>query len=122
MNNEVVSNAGLLIDLKKRRIRIHRNTMQILGEPSYVMLLVNPKERALALMCSAGEQKCAHKVPAPRKNGRQEYEFYSKDLVHCLSQLNGQWQEPDKYRMKGEYIPNEHMFIFRMDQAERIGA
>lgn len=112
---------GLLIDLKKCRIRIHRNTIKVLGEPQYVMLLVNPEERSIALSRSDTSEKRAHKIPGPRKNGRQEYEFYSRSLVRNLSRLNERWHEPGKYRMNGEYVANEGIVVFRMDQAEQIG-
>jgi hypothetical protein len=112
---------GLLIDLKKCRIRIHRNTMKVLGDPEYVMLLVNPEERTIALSKSTAREKRSHKIPAPRKDGRHEYEFYSRGLVQNLSQLNAHWCEPSKYRMNGEYVINESIVVFRMDQAEQIG-
>ena len=112
---------GLLIDLKKCRIRIHRNTMKVLGDPSYVMLLVNPEERSIALYSSDATEKRAHKIPGPRKDGRQEYEFYSRSLVGSLSRLNAHWHEPRKYRMNGEFVANEGIVVFRMDQAEQIG-
>ena len=35
---------SILIDIKKNRIRIHKNTIHALGDPKYVLLLVNPKE------------------------------------------------------------------------------
>ena len=112
---------GLLIDLKKCRIRIHRNTMKILGDPQYVMLLVNPVERSIALYKSDASEKRAHKIPGPRKSGRQEYEFYSRSIVRNLSNLNEHWHEPSKYRMNGEYVANEGVVVFRMEQAEQIG-
>ena len=121
MSEELFEKGGLSIDLKKHRIRIHRNTMRILGEPKYVLIMVNPEERTIALSRSAASEKRAHKIPPPRKDGRQEYEFYSTSLVQSLSRLNKYWHESGKYRMNAEYIATEGIVVFRMDQAEQIG-
>lgn len=41
--------AVLLIDMKKYRIRIRKQTLHQLGDPSYIQLLINP-----------GEHGCCH--------------------------------------------------------------
>lgn len=32
----------IVIDSKSGRIRIHRNTLHLLGDPEYIQLLINP--------------------------------------------------------------------------------
>ena len=41
---------SISIDLKKNRIRIHKNTLHAIGSPSYILLLVNPVENSLAIL------------------------------------------------------------------------
>jgi hypothetical protein len=38
---------AILVDLKKYRIRIHKNTLHSIGNPKHILLLVNPEERTL---------------------------------------------------------------------------
>lgn len=38
---------SLLVDIKKNRIRIHKNTLHALGNPCFVVLIVNPDEHTL---------------------------------------------------------------------------
>ncbi len=44
MNTPPTPQAILCIDLKKNRIRIHRQTLHLLGDPDYIQLLVNPSK------------------------------------------------------------------------------
>lgn len=57
MSNQPSSQPILCIDLKKNRIRIHKHTLHMLGDPEYIQLLVNP---------------CTHMI-AVRKSVRQDY-------------------------------------------------
>ena len=39
----------LSVDLKKYCIRLHKATYRLIGQPKYIQLLVNPKERVVAV-------------------------------------------------------------------------
>ena len=43
MSRENLCQPILSIDLKKSLIRIHRNTLRLLGDPDYIQLLINPQ-------------------------------------------------------------------------------
>lgn len=49
MNNQPSSQPILCIDLKKNRIRIHKLTLHMLGDPEYIQLLVNPCTHMIAI-------------------------------------------------------------------------
>ena len=121
MQDKETSNLGILIDLKKKRIRIHRNTLRAIGDPRHVLLLVNPDVRTVAVMSTTAADKRGHKVYTSPESNRKAYELYSTSLIRNLSILNPNWQEPFKYRMQGEMIPNEGTVVFRMDAATPIG-
>jgi hypothetical protein len=53
---------SILIDIKINRIRIHKKTIHALGDPKYVLLLVNPKEATVGVLCS-GRERNAHRIP-----------------------------------------------------------
>ena len=48
MNRETSLKPVLCIDLKKNRIRIHKLTLHMLGDPEYIQLLVNPQDSMIA--------------------------------------------------------------------------
>ena len=121
MQDKESANLGILIDLKKKRIRIHRSTLHALGDPDRVHLLVNPEQRMLAVQFALPSDKRAHKVYTTAESNRQTYELYSTSLVCNLLALNPDWAEPYKYRIKGEAIPQEGAVVFKMDDATPVG-
>lgn len=54
MSRENLCQPILSIDLKKSLIRIHRNTLRLLGDPDYIQLMINPNSKMIAI--KAGEQ------------------------------------------------------------------
>ena len=121
MQDKETANLGILIDLKKKRIRIHRSTLHALGDPDRVYLLVNPEQRILAVQSAMASDKRAHKVYTTSESNRQTYELYSTPLVANLLALNPDWSELYKYRLRGEAIPNESAVVFKMDDATAVG-
>lgn len=122
MQDKEAANLGILIDLKKKRIRIHRSTLHALGDPDRVYLLVNPEQRMLAVQSAVASDKRAHKVYTTAESNRQTYELYSTSLVANLLALNPDWSEPYKYRIKGEAITSESAVVFKMDDATPVGS
>jgi len=122
MQDKETANLGILIDLKKKRIRIHRSTLHALGDPGRVYLLVNPELRTLAVQSAVASDKRAHKVYTTAESNRQTYELYSTSLVANLLTLNPDWTEPYKYRIKGVAIPGESAVVFKMDDAKPVGS
>ena len=61
MNRETSLKPVLCIDLKKNRIRIHKLTLHMLGDPEYIQLLVNPQDSMIAI----------------RKSVRKDYRHYN---------------------------------------------
>lgn len=49
MNKQPSLQPILFIDLKKNRIRIHKQTLHLLGDPEYIQLLINPVTRLIAV-------------------------------------------------------------------------
>ena len=49
MSRENLYQPILSIDLKKSLIRVHRNTLRLLGDPDYIQLLINPNAKMIAI-------------------------------------------------------------------------
>lgn len=122
MMNHTTQESAILIDLKKRRIRIHENTIRTLNNPEYIVLLVHPEERTLAVMCSQPSDKRAHRVPSKTGERCKSYELYSTSLIQNLLSLNPEWLDNFSYRMVGQPITNKGMVMFHMSQASPIEA
>ena len=78
MSNHPSSQPILCIDLKKNRIRIHKHTLHMLGDPEYIQLLVNPDTHMIAVRKSVRQDYLAHHVRACYSDIRNSYELYSR--------------------------------------------
>ena len=74
----------LVIDLKRNRIRIHRRTLHLLGDPNYVQLMVNPKQSVIAIKSCRAQDYRSEKIRWETLGDKQCCEFYSKYLVKSL--------------------------------------
>lgn len=106
---------SLLVDLKKYRIRIHKNTLISIGNPNYVLLLVNPDERILAILCSNSSEPRAHHISWIFLGKRKSFELYSRSLVKNLLDICSNWQDNQSYRLYGDIISKEGVAQFHMD-------
>lgn len=118
MTDNSTARPAILVDLKKYRIRIHKNTLRSIGTPDYVLLLVNPEERTLAILRSDRSDPRAHHLNmALFENNRSSFEMYSRSLVKKLRDVCSSWQDNQSYRLYGEIIPHEDMARFYMSEA-----
>jgi hypothetical protein len=108
--------SSLLVDLKKYRIKIHKNTLNSIGNPNYVLLLVNPKECTLAILCSNRSDPRAHHISWTSLEKRKSFELYSKSLVKNLLDICSNWKDNQSYRLYGEIISKEGVAQFHMDE------
>ena len=108
---------AISVDLKKHRIRIHKNTLRAIGNPDYVLLLVNPEDRTLAILRSNRFDPRAHHVTKTVIINRKSFELYSRSLTKSLRDICSSWQDNQSYRMYGESIPVEGVAQFHMDDS-----
>lgn len=101
MNKQTASQPILCIDLKKNRIRIHKLTLHMLGDPEYIQLLVNPTARMIAIRCSSREDNLAHHIRRYQLTDGNCYELYSTDLIKTLKSVDNSWQGNCSYRIYG---------------------
>lgn len=107
---------AILVDLKKYRIRIHKKTLHSIGTPNYVLLLVNPEERTLAVLRSERSDPRAYRITAASLESNKSVELYSRSLVKNLRDVCSGWQDSQSYRLYGEIIPSEGMARFFMSE------
>ena len=87
MNRQHSLKPTLSVDLKKKRIRIHKVTLHLLGDPEYIQLLVNPLNHTIALRKSIQEDYLAHRIRKEQLTGKNCYELYSTDFVNTLCKV-----------------------------------
>ena len=115
MNGEKQTQALLTLDPVRNRIRIHRQTIRLLGNPAYVQFLVNPEELYIAVL---GSDKpilggTANKVRLSDTT-QQSVEFYSAILLNNLSEMVGGFDLRFNNRLAGEIDPINRVAYFSL--------
>lgn len=89
------------IDLKKNRIRVHKVTLHLIGDPDFIQLLVNPMTGILAIKGTIPEDHLGLKIHKEMliKNC---YEIHSKELLQTLQKVRSDWENNRSYRIYGE--------------------
>ena len=111
----------ICIDRKKNRIRIHKQTLHMLGDPEYLQLLVNPACGMFALRGSFRGDHLAHRVKKYQIGPDNCYEIYSKNLMAALVKVNSELLEDQSYRIYGEMIANVGVARFDLHNLKDIG-
>lgn len=111
--------ASISIDIKKGRIRIHRATLAQLGLPKYIQLLVNPREKVIAIRGLDERCKEAHVVSFSHMRNDYSYELYSKQLVNSLISLCPDIEIGCTYKLTGEVYTEEKVVFFPLDSLQK---
>ncbi len=105
---------AISVNLKTPLIRIHKDTLHLIGDPEYVLLLVNPIMRTLAVLPSNRSDPKAHHISKSSLSNKKSFEIYSTPLVQSLRNLCEHWEDDKAYRIYGEAVPNQDIIRFKM--------
>lgn len=111
---------NLSVDLKKFRLRIHKATLNQLGHPKYIQLLVSPKEKVIAIRGLNERCKEAHEVSFTRMKPDNSFELYSKQLVITLMSLLPDLEKDFTYRLTGKVHADEKIAFFPLATIQRF--
>lgn len=107
----------LCIDLKKRRIRIHKNTLCLLGKPDYIQILINPEVKMIAIRPTTRHDRLALNVRFDHFPSENNYELYSTGLISNLLSVNCDWKLDGCYRIYGAMHTTMAIALFPMNEA-----
>ncbi|MCR5331775.1 MAG: hypothetical protein K6E62_11415 [Lachnospiraceae bacterium] len=107
----------ITLDLKKNRIRIFKSTLELLGRPRNIHILVNPADRKLIIRPTVPDKKASLKI---NYKTVAECEFYSRQLIEHLSALLPQNDPEFSYRISGRLVPEQGFALFDIDTATAI--
>ncbi len=102
------------IDLKKNRIRIHKTTLHMIGDPSFINLLVNPEEKLIAIKKSSAKDKAALRIRDKQLSNGNCVEFGCRNLLLLLNDIDDSWKTNSSYRIYGKYNKGECLAQFSL--------
>ena len=113
---------SMALDMKKHRIRIHKPTIHMLGDPSLIQLLFDPEAMIVAIVCPEAEVPGGQEIRIHSKNykGDNCVEVYSKMFLQKLRGMHGGLQDDCTYRLIGEIIPELRAARFPMRTIQKI--
>lgn len=109
--------ASLVVDLKKNRIRIHKGTLHLLGNPQYIQFLVNPNKSVIALLPSQEQDYLAHKIHWKTMGDHQCCEIYSKPLIRSIHNITDKLELQQIYRIDGEFLKDKNLILFSIEES-----
>ncbi|MBR3245870.1 MAG: hypothetical protein IKF90_24710 [Parasporobacterium sp.] len=116
MSEPINPSVSLSIDMKKYRIRIYKTTLHLLGDPSYIQLLVNPVNGDVAIQSVdhvvSGDQ--THKVSKKAMASDNSIEIYSRSFITRLIDVAGELDRDCLYQMSGRVIPSKRIAVFSL--------
>lgn len=86
-------------------------TLRALNNPAYVLLLINPIDRLIAVQANDGTDARAHRVGI--RASKKSYEIYSMALLNKL-RLCSEWDEKQSYRIIGNHIDELDLVQFKI--------
>ena len=118
MDNSALS---ISLDLKKNRIRIHKNTLRRLGDPKRVQLLFNPDKREFLISCptktisKSQDENVSFDKPGPAGS----YQLYSSELIKRIRTVCPELENHELYTINGKYLAGMNAAHFRIDDCIR---
>ena len=88
--------------------------MEILRNPKYVYLLINPNDSGIALCACSKADRDAIRL---KQGGDRECEIYSSELMDEIMQIGKRLDCNSSYKLLGQQKDNRRMVIFKMDDA-----
>ena len=114
------NSAIMTIDLSRGRFRVHKSTLNKMGNPQYVQFLVNPEEMLIAILGSD------RPLSGGTANNVQQFqptkhsvEFYSSTLMSALVDMIGILDFRYSYRVSGEVDVANRVAYFSMKTLKR---
>lgn len=112
--------ASLLVDFSKFRVCIHTRVLSALGNPDYILLMVNPNEKSIAIMRGSEKFADTHRVSYNKLKDGRCCEIYSRSFVKKLLEVCPEWRVKSTYRLSGDVIQGKSIAVFSMTGAEEL--
>lgn len=104
----------MTIDAKKPRLRIHKVTIHQMGDPKYVQLMINPRDRRIALRGVDRHSPGQHeiRIDTQMANTEDSVDWYSSNLMTQLCAAFHEIRRGSSYNLTGHLVASERAVFF----------
>lgn len=122
MEEEELRTTQISIDLRKYRIRVHKESLHLIGDPMYIQFLVSVDKAMLAIRGIDTNSSGSAVIRMNLVNLRPDfsYEIYSASLVDKLAKAFGCFEPGCIYRLKGKALPKERAVVFLVSTLQKV--
>ena len=121
MNEGSEEKITMSIDLKKNRLRVHRQTLKLLGSPEFVQLLISPAKSAIIIQARNERDTGGQEIPVvfdkPIPGG--SFEIYSKELISRIRKHFPGLDREGLYRLTGSHMAGDECICFPLSTLRR---
>lgn len=97
----------------KNRIRVHKVTMHLLGDPDFIQILVNPISQTIAIRRGNSNDPLSIRLKKNMTN-KDCYEFFSKELMSSFKLVFDKLKNGNTYRIYGEMDSKNEVAQFKI--------
>ena len=115
MNDVIIS-----LDLKKNRIRFHKETLHRLGNPNYIQLLFNPDTKTIAFKCLDKSEPMSFKLSTATVGPDNSVELYSSCFLARIQDVFSELDSNVTYRLTGSIVESERLAFFPLNTLLRV--
>lgn len=112
MNTPTELQPVVSIDLKRNRIRIHKSTLHMIGDPTFINILVNPINKIIAIKSSSYNDCLALRIRENQLSDGNCVEFGCRELISLLNNMGDKWHINSSYRIYGKCNKKEAIAEF----------
>lgn len=122
MAEQIIRNTSIAIDVKKNRIRLHKPTLHMLGDPKLIQLLFDPQKMVLAIRCPEEEEPGGQEIKIGPHNFLRDNtcELYSRSLLTRMRSIPGVMPNECSYRLTGCVSAEKRVAIFPLNTLQEI--
>lgn len=107
--------------MRKNRIRIHKQTLHMLGDPDFVQILVNPQNQTIAIRCSNSKDYQAQRIKWKVLANNNCCELYSKYLIDALCDTFLHLDNKHAYSITGQLYKKDRLAHFDLKKSVPLG-
>lgn len=108
---------GISLSLKRRRMLIYRSTLKEIGEPGFIRLLVNRRQKRVAVQCCEEIDKDSYRIPP--YDSWDQFEITSLKFINMIYKMGG-WNMNKTYRIFGYPVSDYRLVLFCLKDAQEI--
>ena len=107
MEYQTDSQIIMSIDVKKSRLRIHKSTLRVLGNPPYLQLLFSPQRDSIVVLTrwQAVPNGQEIRVDYNMSDSSRSFDIYSKELLDRIRKHFSGIDQRGLYRLTGFEVP-----------------